>query len=112
MRNQHVPSSNLLFLKTDVNVPTVSNKQKIFVGILKATEEKSRIQIRNPVVRIRGSGSVSKRLGSKTPIPGYRTPQGECDSALRKEYHMVFLNFSWNLNFVAHLKFVPGFPPG
>jgi hypothetical protein len=25
---------------------------------------------------------------------------------------MVFLNFIWNLNLAAHLKFVPGFPPG
>ncbi len=46
------------------NVPTVSNtnKQSLFlVGILKATEEKSRIRIRNLVVRNRGLGSVSKR---------------------------------------------------
>jgi hypothetical protein len=33
---------------------------------MKATEEKSRIQIRNPVVLIRGSKSVSKCHGSKT----------------------------------------------
>jgi hypothetical protein len=33
---------------------------------MKATEEKSRIQIRNPVVLIRGSESVSKCHGSKT----------------------------------------------
>ncbi len=25
---------------------------------------------------------------------------------------MMFLNFSWNLKLAAHLKFVPGFPPG
>jgi hypothetical protein len=36
---------------------------------LKETEEMSRvrIRIRNPVVRIRGTGSVSKRQGSRTP---------------------------------------------
>jgi hypothetical protein len=37
----------------------------MFVGILKATEKKSRIRIRNPKV-IRGSGSISKRYGSGT----------------------------------------------
>ncbi len=50
-------------------VPTVSNKQKIyccnlfFVWILKATEGKNRIRIliRNPVLRVRGSGSRLKR---------------------------------------------------
>ncbi len=53
--------NNLLTLKTDVNVPSESNKQNnlednlLFVGILKVTEEKSRIRIRNPVIRIRGS---------------------------------------------------------
>jgi hypothetical protein len=41
-------------------------KKLIFVGILKAREEKSRIRIRNPLVRIHGSGSVSKRHGSGT----------------------------------------------
>jgi hypothetical protein len=25
---------------------------------------------------------------------------------------MVFLNLSWNGSLTAHLKFVPGFPPG
>ncbi len=51
-------NSYLLFLKTDVNVPTVSNQPRnlFFVAILKATEEKSRIRSRirnrNPVVRI------------------------------------------------------------
>jgi hypothetical protein len=46
----------LLSLKTDVNAPTVSKKQKnlekkklIFVGIFKAAGQKSRIRIRNPV---------------------------------------------------------------
>ncbi len=48
-----------------INVPTVSYKQKnsgekFLVGILKAIEKKGRIRIRNPMVRIRGSGSVSK----------------------------------------------------
>jgi hypothetical protein len=53
-------------LKTDVKVPTVSIQQKIlegknlvFIEILKATDEKSRIQIRKSVV-IWGSGSVPK----------------------------------------------------
>jgi hypothetical protein len=58
-------------------VPSVSNKQKtwggeklpFFVGILTVTEEKSRIRIRNPVVRIRGSGS--KPHGSGTLISGF-----------------------------------------
>jgi hypothetical protein len=42
--------TSLLSLKTDVNVPSVSNKQKylLFVGILKVTKEKIRIQIRDP----------------------------------------------------------------
>ncbi len=34
----------------------LSKKNLFFVGILKATKEKSRIRIRNPVVRLRGSG--------------------------------------------------------
>ncbi len=52
-------------MKNAVNVPKVSNKQKkqklFFVIILKDSEEKAniRILIRNPEVRIRGSGSVS-----------------------------------------------------
>ncbi len=59
--------NNLLFLKTDVNVHSVSDKQRnltkiYFCIILKATEEKSRIRIRNQVVWIRGSGSVLKKL--------------------------------------------------
>jgi hypothetical protein len=65
---------DLLSLKTDVIVPpTVSNTQKklrknlFFVGILKATKEKSRIRIRNPVVRVGGSGSVP-RHGSGTLV--------------------------------------------
>ena len=36
---------------------------------MKATEEKSRIRIRNPVVRIRWSWSVSNSHGSGTPLP-------------------------------------------
>ncbi len=59
---------------SDSNVTTVKNKQKklakksFFAGMMKlqATEEKSRIRIRNPVVRIRGSGSISYRYGSGT----------------------------------------------
>ncbi len=62
----------LPFVLNDVNVPSVKrNKQKkcreknIFANnILNATEEKSNIRIRNPVVRI--PGSVSKRHGSGT----------------------------------------------
>jgi hypothetical protein len=62
-------------MKTDVNVPSKSNTQKklknlFFVGILSATDEKSRIRTRNrsrkPVVRIRGSRSVPKCHGSTT----------------------------------------------
>ncbi len=43
---------DFLSLKSDVNVPSKSNKQKnlgkkiIFVGILKAADEKSRIRVR------------------------------------------------------------------
>jgi hypothetical protein len=46
----------LLALKTNVNVPTVKinketwGKNYFFVGILKATEEKSRLRNRDPVV--------------------------------------------------------------
>jgi hypothetical protein len=46
-------------MKTDVNVPSKRNKQKtlknnlFFVGILSATDEKSRIRIRMSVVQIR-----------------------------------------------------------
>ncbi len=52
--------NKLITLKAHASVPTV------FVGILKAIEEKSRIRIRNPEVWIRGSESVSKRYGSGT----------------------------------------------
>jgi hypothetical protein len=65
-------------LKADVKVPSKSNKQKnfetnlIFVDILKATDEKSRIRIlnriRNSVVRPCGSGSVLSCHGSTTLI--------------------------------------------
>jgi hypothetical protein len=45
----------LLSLKTDVNLGAKNiDKILFFVGILKATEEKSRIRIRKPAVRIRG----------------------------------------------------------
>jgi hypothetical protein len=54
------------FFLTDINVPTISNKQKkpdFFVGILTLSEEKSRIRIHSvPVVRVLGSGSVSNGL--------------------------------------------------
>jgi hypothetical protein len=69
--------NNLFSFQTNVNVPTLSNKQKnlgenkiFFVGMLNATEEESRIRIRicNPVVRIRGLGSVSRRHGHTQPI--------------------------------------------
>ncbi len=44
----------MLSLKTDENVPTENNEQKncYFVGILKATDEKSRIRIRLKMSRI------------------------------------------------------------
>jgi hypothetical protein len=52
---------HLLSLKTDVNVPAQSNKNKIyikkFVCILKVNDEKSRIRFRNLV------------YGSKDPYP-------------------------------------------
>jgi hypothetical protein len=58
---RYFKNSYLLFLKTDVNVPTirVSNKQRnlFFVAILKATEEKSRIRLYGLAT---GSGSVPK----------------------------------------------------
>ncbi len=40
-------------------------KKKYFLWILMATEEKSRIRIRNPVVRIRGVGSASQPKGGR-----------------------------------------------
>jgi hypothetical protein len=47
----------LLFLTTDIKVPTARNKQNnfkkwSFVDIFEASEEKSRIRIRNPVERV------------------------------------------------------------
>jgi hypothetical protein len=50
-------------MKTEINVPKVSYKQKtlkkkLFVGILTATEDKSRIRIRKQVVRIREPGTL------------------------------------------------------
>jgi hypothetical protein len=69
---------DFLSLKTDVNVPTESNKQNkleknlFFVSILEVTDEKSRIRswiwIRKSNVLIRGSGSVLKCLGSGTGV--------------------------------------------
>ncbi len=60
-----------LSLKTDLNVPQkVKSKENLyFVGILKATDEKSKIRIRFPrsLVQIRGSGSVPTCYGS-TPL--------------------------------------------
>jgi hypothetical protein len=46
------------------NTEAEQSIKQIFVGIMKATEEKSWVRIRNPEVWIRGSGSVSKRHGS------------------------------------------------
>jgi hypothetical protein len=43
-------------------------KKIFFVGILKFTDEKSRIWIFKSLVRIRGSGSVSKCHGSITLV--------------------------------------------
>jgi hypothetical protein len=55
-------------LKIDVNVPSKRNKQtnvlyekNFFVGVLKVTDEMSRIRIRKSVVRIHGSAYVSQR---------------------------------------------------
>ncbi len=75
-------------VKTDVNVPSKSNKQKkllktFFVDILSATDEKSkirirsRIRIRKSVERIRGSGSVPKYHGSTTPKSPTKTPRSD-----------------------------------
>ncbi len=50
----------MLFLKTDVNVLSKSNKPKTFFGIMSATDKKSRFRIRKSVVRIPGSASVPK----------------------------------------------------
>jgi hypothetical protein len=56
---------DFLSWKTDANVPSKSIKQKnleknlFFSGILKVTDEKSRIRIRKSVVRIQGSESGS-----------------------------------------------------
>jgi hypothetical protein len=41
--------NDLLFLKTDVNVPLVRNKQQN----LNVTEGKNRFRIRNPMVQVR-----------------------------------------------------------
>jgi hypothetical protein len=61
------------FLKTDENIHTVRKKQinfeKIsFFCLSKAAEEKIRIRILHPVVRIRGFGSISNGNGSGTPM--------------------------------------------
>jgi hypothetical protein len=70
----------MLSLKTDVNVPTVRYsefviskknlvKETYFWGHLEShylPKENSRIRIRNPLVHLPGSGSVSKRHGSGT----------------------------------------------
>ncbi len=57
-------------LKNDVNVPSKSNKQKKFsVGILKVTNEKSRIRIHQSEVRGSGFGSVPKCHRSETYVP-------------------------------------------
>jgi hypothetical protein len=61
-------------LKNDVNIPSKSNKQKIFVDVLKVTYENSRIRIRILIrihkseVWIPGSGSIQKFHGSTTLI--------------------------------------------
>ncbi len=62
--------SALLSLKTDVNVPAGStgNKQKksatklFFVCITKATDEKTRIRIRNPVYGSKGPDSYRIKM--------------------------------------------------
>ncbi len=72
-----------LFLKTGVNVPTWSTvtskyknnwKQKLtyFFDILKVSEEKSRIRIRNPVVRIRIHIRTSRIRKHCYAVPGSR----------------------------------------
>ncbi len=60
---------DFLSMKTDVNVPSKNNKQKnfekenlFFVGILSATDEKSRVRIRKSAVRTLGSGSVDTKM--------------------------------------------------
>jgi hypothetical protein len=57
----HQQVKNLLSLKTFREGNKQNNlgtKNLLFVGILKVTEEKSRIRIRNTVVQIRGSGTL------------------------------------------------------
>ncbi len=58
---------DFLSSKTDVNV-SKSDKQKnlLFVGILSATDEKSRNLVRQSVIQIRGYGSVPKCHESTT----------------------------------------------
>ncbi len=68
-----------LFFQNDVNVLTVStvpNKQKFFVGIFKATEEKSRfrIQISYLVVRIQDSYLVVRSVSA----PGIKSSRSWC----------------------------------
>jgi len=53
---------NFLFLKNDVNVTSISNKQKNieFFYVLNVTDENSRIRFRHSVLYIHGSVSVPK----------------------------------------------------
>jgi hypothetical protein len=56
----------------------ISRKNLLFVGILKATYEQSRIRIRKSVVWIHGSGSVQKCHGSTTLENACQTLHEDC----------------------------------
>ncbi len=59
-------------------------KKIIFVGIMKAIDDKSRIQIRKSVVRTCGSGSLPKCHGSTTLVRILGTGQGKLIKAASK----------------------------
>jgi hypothetical protein len=54
---------DFLSVNNDANVPSKSNRQKTFVGILKVAEEKNRTR------DAFGAGSVSQKYGSEVPDP-------------------------------------------
>jgi hypothetical protein len=68
----------------------ISKNTTNFVGILKATGEKRRIRIRNPVIRIRGS--VSKSCGSGTLVETLIY----WSFCIQKNTHLTNLNIKWN----------------
>jgi hypothetical protein len=78
----YILSLHFVFLssKTVVNVPSKSKKPKnlLFVDILSATDERSKIRIHKSVVRIRGYGSVPKCHGSTKLLFGLFVNDGTC----------------------------------